>query len=156
MTHPDALDAPGNPSARAVHHLTPEQRLSVGAAVAQRIADQSTSFSAVTQAAGIDPKTLRTFITGARWPTAGVRARIELALKWPPGEILRRASATSQYGSSLDAFTSTELLAELLHRSATYERTKRALLMSMPEVGSIISEHDPEPLSDDDPVGVAT
>jgi hypothetical protein len=81
--------------------------------------------TAVTKTAGIDPKTLRALISGARWPTAGVRARVEIALQWPPGEILRRTCAPERALSPLSHYTSTELLAEVLHRATERERRER-------------------------------
>ncbi|MDT4938614.1 MAG: hypothetical protein QOG80_2285 [Pseudonocardiales bacterium] len=105
--------------------VTPEERLRAGGAVAQRIADQSMSFGAVTDAAGIDPKTLRSLITGARWPTAAVQAAIEAAIDWHPGEIMRRARAPYVSHSPLSDYTNTELLAELLHRSTEADQDRR-------------------------------
>jgi hypothetical protein len=105
--------------------VTPEERARAGRAVAQRIADLSLTFTAVTSSAGIDPKTLRGIVTGARWPTAGVRVRVERALDWPPGEIMRRAGGSHTSDSALGRFTTTELLAELLHRATELEQQSR-------------------------------
>jgi hypothetical protein len=115
-------------------NVTPEERARAGRAVAQRIADLSLTFTAVTATAGIDPKTLRGIVSGARWPTAGVRVRVEQALDWPPGEILRRAGAEHSSDSALDRFTSTELLVELLHRATAQEQQSRVARQSERQV----------------------
>jgi hypothetical protein len=94
--------------------------------VGQRIADLSLTFREVTRVAGIDPKTLRALITGARWPTAGVRARVESALAWPPGELLRLAGQRYGGHSPLADYSSVELLAELLARAAEGARKPAA------------------------------
>jgi plasmid maintenance system antidote protein VapI len=106
--------------------MTDMERLRVGRAVEQRIADLSLTFREVSRIAGIDPKTLRALITGARWPTAGVRTRVESALAWPPGELLRLAGQNYGCQSPLADYSSVELLAELLARAAEGARKPAA------------------------------
>lgn len=99
--------------------VTPEEQVRAGAAVAQRINVRSTTIAAVAKSAQIDPRTLRALITGTRWPTSGVRRRIEKALGWAGGELMRQA----QDGlPALAAYSDDQLLAELLHRARQRQR----------------------------------
>lgn len=64
----------------------------VGALAAARRRELNMDRAALARTAGVDPKTLRAFEEGERWPRDQSRTRIESALKWPAGilEKLRR------------------------------------------------------------------
>jgi hypothetical protein len=73
--------------------------------------------------AHVDGKTLRTLISGERWPTGAVRGRLESALDWPPGEIERRALGGTAV-NELARFSELELIGELLRRAGVRERDR--------------------------------
>jgi hypothetical protein len=133
----------GHPAKQSVRlaFMRPEERFRVGRAVGQRIADLSLTFRDVTRVAGIDPKTLRALITGSRWPTAGVRARVESALAWPPGELLRLAGQVHGSHPPLADYSSVELLAELLARAAEGARKPAARVTQVRQLQINSREH---------------
>lgn len=92
---------------------TPIERRRAGLAVSERIADRSLSIIETARAADVDPKTLRALINGTRWPTAHVLRRIETALSWPAGEIVRRGRDGVK---SLRGYSERDLMAELMWR----------------------------------------
>lgn len=93
---------------------TPEEQRRAGKAVAEQIENTGRTAAEVARVAGIDVKTLRALLTGARWPRAQVRNRIEEALGWPRGEIARRGRDGL---ASLHGYSDRELLSELLARA---------------------------------------
>lgn len=93
--------------------MTPEEKRRAGRAVASRIAWLRTTVPAVARQAGVDPKTIRSLISGDTWPTARTRERINSALDWPRGELARRASDES----GLATFETVQLLSELCRRA---------------------------------------
>lgn len=88
-------------------------RKRAGAAVRDRLAARELTITDASQKAGIGARTLGALIAGERWPTAETRRRLEDALGWPEGELVRRARGERP---SLSAYTNLELLAELMQR----------------------------------------
>lgn len=93
--------------------MTPEGRARAGRAVEQRIARMGKTITSAAREAGIDARTLRSFVRGQRWPTAAVRSRLCRVLDWPDGEIVRRT-----YPPPLRDYPSDELMEELWRRLA--------------------------------------
>lgn len=101
-----------------------QRRRRAGQAVATRIADLHTTAAAVARRAQVDPRTLRALIRGQRWPQQDVRDRINEALHWPPGEIVRRAEARIE----LKSFSARELIEELCRRADMHARDGESFL----------------------------
>lgn len=64
-------------------------------------------------AAEIDPKTLYNLEIKGRWPIAVTRARIERALRWPPGEMERIAAENEPQPDGLAEYFGEERAARL-------------------------------------------
>lgn len=82
--------------------------------------------AAIARAAGLDPKTVRSLIDGEHWPSDYTQSRVEAALRWSEGEIVRRAVRGGIDGA-LDALTDVELATELLRRLNDRERRDKQL-----------------------------
>lgn len=93
--------------------MTPEERRRAGLAVSERCDDRGLSHAEIAKAARIDRRTLEALISGRQWPRVEVRGRIEDALGWERGEILRRARDGL---ASLRGYTERDLLSELQRR----------------------------------------
>lgn len=96
-------------------YVTPTtvERRRAGLAVSERIADRGLSLAEAARTARVDPKTLRALVNGDRLPSAPVLRRIENALNWPAGEIIRRSRDGVE---SLRGYSERDLLAELQWR----------------------------------------
>lgn len=94
--------------------ITPEGKRRAGLVVAERIELLGRTSGIVARDCGVDPKTLRTFMSGRRWPRVDVRNAIEDALSWPRGEIVRHARGGVE---SLRGYSERDLLAELSWRA---------------------------------------
>lgn len=105
--------------------VTPEERRRAGATVKERLADRGLSRAEVARSARIDPRTLNGLISGRQWPRVEVRARIEKALDWERGEILRRARDGVE---SLRGYTERDLLAELHRRLRELDPQNKGLV----------------------------
>ena len=88
-------------------------RKRAGAAVRDRLTARELTIIEASRKAGVGARTLGALIAGERWPTTETRRRVEIALEWPDGELLRRARGERP---SLSAYTNLELLAELIDR----------------------------------------
>lgn len=99
--------------------MTPEQRHRAGLSVAARILDMGTTVPTIAAEANVAPTTIRALIRGARWPTIASRQRICAALRWPAGEIERRAFLGDV---RLAEFSILELARELCHRLEDCQR----------------------------------
>ena len=75
------------------------------------------SVATLARQAQIDETTIRALLSGSRWPRTSSSERLERALGWPPGALLRRARVRPE----LREFKSSELLAELSVRAEEYE-----------------------------------
>jgi plasmid maintenance system antidote protein VapI len=90
-----------------------QRRKRAGAAVGHRLDELHLSAAQAARRAGVDPKTIRSLVHCESWPTARTRARIEQAVNWPAGEIMRHAADGD---ATLAAYTTGEILAELCRR----------------------------------------
>ena len=106
--------------------MTPEQRRRASLAVATRIKEMRATPTAVARVAGIDPKTLRTFLDGSSWPTNATQARLEEVLRWRPGELASRAMNIST-ASLLLELSDSDLAAELWRRAREREERESRL-----------------------------
>lgn len=68
---------------------------------------------ALARMAQLSPNTVRKLINGEVWPRPESRARLNLALDWPDGEIARRSAGLDP---RLRQFSLTELLDEVMRR----------------------------------------
>lgn len=93
-----------------------QRRKRAGAAVGTRLDELHESAASLARRAGVDPKTIRGLINGETWPTAKTRGRIEKALDWPGGTLIRRAMSD---GSGLATYSTRELLMELCRRTSS-------------------------------------
>lgn len=89
-----------------------EQRKRAGEAVEMRMRELGLNGHSLARAAQVDDKTIRNLLHGVKWPQLHTRRQVEDALRWPPGEIARRAL----HEEGLEAYTVTELWAELERR----------------------------------------
>lgn len=94
--------------------------------------------------AGIDPKTLRSFLSAERWPSAKTLQGIERALGWPLGRIedLAEAVDTSEQASVPDAIRAD---AALLPEVRDYLLSSYHLLLrlqAMPRSGPVATERE--------------
>lgn len=101
--------------------VTPEERRRAGRAVAERIERLGYTVPEVANASKIDARSLRALIAGQRWPTVAIRSRVEDAIEWPRGEILRQARDGLE---ALAVFTDAEIAAELLLRIRRRDATE--------------------------------
>ena len=103
-----------------------EEKARAARAVQSRMAERRLSPAAVQRAAGVDPKTLRALLRGDRWPTLPVRGRVERALGWEPGELLRRARGVmaTAPAAGLAGVSTDELLAEVVRRGIEFGRRR--------------------------------
>lgn len=106
--------------------MTPEQRRRAGKAVDDRIGEMASNPTAVARAAHVDPKTVRSLISGEHWPSDAVQERLERVLRWRPGGLHARSVRGGTDGA-LDALTDSELAAELLRRIQDAERRQARL-----------------------------
>lgn len=88
-------------------------RKRAGAAVRERLAALDLTIGEASRRAKVGTRTFGALIAGERWPTDETRRRIEMALNWPDGELLRRARGERPL---LSVYSTAELLAELLER----------------------------------------
>jgi transcriptional regulator with XRE-family HTH domain len=93
-----------------------QRRKRAGLAVQARIAALHVTATDIARLAGVDPKTIRGLINGTSWPRTSTQARIEEALGWDEGEIVRRATSEDR---PLAAYSTGELLSELCRRIGT-------------------------------------
>lgn len=93
--------------------MTPDERNRAALAVSERISDVGMTVADAATAAGVDRKTLAALVSGRTWPRVAVRRKIETALGWQPGEIVRRARDGVE---SLRSYSERDLLAELVWR----------------------------------------
>lgn len=103
--------------------MTPDERRRAGRAVEQRMTDLGCTIAELAHKAGVDRKTVRALIAG-RPTSTRTRQAVAKALDWPPGEMLRRAVLTTPIvrgGTALDAFSTIELLEEILRRAVAFE-----------------------------------
>lgn len=68
-----------------------ESRKAVGRAVQVRMAELRHSPTTMADAADVDAKTIRSLVSGERWPQLLQRDRIETALGWEPGTLQNMA-----------------------------------------------------------------
>lgn len=71
-----------------------------------RMATKRLSAAGLAKAAAVDPGTISDFLSGARWPQAVTRAKLEAVLDWPTGtiaEIADGAPAPDSVGALTDA-----------------------------------------------------
>jgi ribosome-binding protein aMBF1 (putative translation factor) len=87
-----------------------------GDAVRTRLDELQESAASLARRAAVDPKTIRSLINGESWPTAKTRGRIEKALDWPDGTMVRRAMSDDE---GLAAYSTRELLLEVCRRTSS-------------------------------------
>jgi transcriptional regulator with XRE-family HTH domain len=92
-----------------------QRRKRAGAAVGTRLDELHESAASLARRAGVDPKTIRSLIHGETWPTAKTRDRIEKALDWPGGTLIRRAMSEDD---GLATHSTRELLLEVCRRTS--------------------------------------
>ncbi len=92
--------------------MTPEQRQRASLAVRARMNELSLTVPKLASVAGVSQATVRALLDGSRWPRDATRQQIARGLRWPPGELARRADSKPE----LSEFTTLELLLEVCHR----------------------------------------
>lgn len=103
--------------------MTPEQRRRAATFTARRMREASWTSAALARSARIDPRTLRAFLKGERWPRLDVRQSIEGALGLSPGALV--AVAVDGGEMDLRSVASADMLEELLRRSRYLDRGAR-------------------------------
>lgn len=105
--------------------MTPAERHRAGVAVSERINDIGLTVAQVASSAGVDRKTLNALIAGRQWPQVAVRNKVETALGWEPGEILRRGRDGV---TSLRNYSERDLLAELVWRFRQLDASNKGMI----------------------------
>ena len=119
MPHPEAdqinehMHSSGTSQRRPMYKPLPEGRRRASIAIRMRMNELSVTVPKLARVAGIDQSTVRSLLSGTRWPVRSTLSQLEPALGWPVGEITRIAEGRPE----LAEFTALELLAELLRRA---------------------------------------